>query len=146
MLSTMLRPTVVTVIAVVCAVSYPFLLLFVFGRSSSPLNPESSWGLAAEHGELQLEHWSHFAAAIFAACPLAAASKFFLAKVPRLLLFTSVLSAALPYAVQPSHQFQSNDSWLANYTWQLGAVEVAIAPLVLAGVFAGIAWLWRRVQ
>lgn len=146
MLSTMSRPTVATIIAVVCAVSYPFLLLFVLGRTFSPLNPDSSWGLAAEHGELQPEHWSHFAVAIYAACPLAVASMFFPVKVARLLLLTSALSAALPYAVQQSHQFQSNDSWLANYTWQLGAIEVAMAPLVLAGVLAGIAWLWRRVQ
>ncbi len=140
------RTKVATAIAVVCAVGYPFLLLLVIGKSFSPLNPDSSWALAAEHGELQFEHLSHFLVASFAAMPLAIASRFAVAKVARFLLPASALSTALPYAVQQSHQFRSSDSWLSNYTWQIAALEVAMAPLLLAGVIAGIVWLWRRVQ
>lgn len=56
-------------LAVLGAASYPALLLLVLGTSFSPLTPEPPWGLAAEHGELQFEHWSHLALAIAAALP-----------------------------------------------------------------------------
>ena len=138
------RPAVARVITAICAVGYPLLMFFVLGSSFSPLNPESSWGLAAEHGELAIEHWSHILVAIVAALPLAIASNFTTARVAYLLLLAAALSAALPYAVQQSHPFDSNDSWLSNYTWQLGALEVVLTPLILAGMIAAITWLWRR--
>lgn len=133
-----------TVTTVVGGLTYPFLLLVVFGKSFSPFNPESSWGLAAEHGELQLEHLSHFIAAISAALPLAIACNFATPRVARAVLLTSSLSAALPYLAQRAHPFEANDSWLSSYTWQVAAVEVAVAPLLLATVLACFNWLWRR--
>lgn len=138
-------PTVAAAVAAACAAGYPVLLLFVLGWSFSPFNPVTSWGLAAEHGELRMEHWSLFTTAILAALPLAVASRFVVARRARLLL-ASALAAALPYAVQPVHPFPSNDSWISNCTWQLGALEVALVPLLLAGATAGIAWLWRRAR
>jgi hypothetical protein len=134
-----------TTAALACAAGYP-LLLPVLGWSSSPFNPLPCWGLAAEHGALGIEHLSLVAAAAPAALPLALASRFAATRLARPLLLASALSAALPYAVQPSHPFASNDSWLANWTWPLGALEVALAPPLVAGAVAGAAWRWRRAR
>ncbi len=134
-----------TTAALACAAGYP-LLLTVLGWSSSPFNPLPCWGLAAEHGALGIEHLSLVAAAALAALPSALASRFAAARLARPLLLASALSAALPYALQRPHPFASNDSWLANWTWQLGALEVALAPPLMAGAVALAAWRWRRAQ
>jgi len=134
----------ITVVVTLGALSYPVLLFLVLGTAFSPLNPASSWGLAAEHGELELEHWSHFMIAVLAAFPLVVASRFVPSKVVQFLVLSSSLATALPYATQPTHRFEANDGWLANYTWQLGALEVALAPLLLAATIGAIAGLRGR--
>jgi hypothetical protein len=143
-----LNPPVGTALAVLGALSYPMLLLFVLGSSFSPFNADASWGLAAEHGELELElqHWSHVVVAISSALPLATALKLAAHKFSLPLLLASSGFAALPYAAQSTHSFAANDGWLANYTWQLAAVEVVLAPLLVVATLATVAWLKKHTR
>jgi hypothetical protein len=141
-----LTPAIKIALAVAGAASYPVLLLFVMGKSFSPFTSESSWGLAAEHSELELEHWSHFIVAIIAAAPIGISSKFALHRGSFFMLLASSVLSALPYAAQLTHIFSANDSWLANYTWQVAAIEVALAPLLVAATIGTLSWLKRRTH
>jgi hypothetical protein len=133
-------------LAVAAAVAYPLLLLFVVAWASSPLNGNSTWGIAAEHGELVAEQWSQFLAAVLAAAPLAIASRYAPRKVASIAILISSLATALPYVVQPTHQFSSNDGWLANFTWQVAAVGVALGPLLLAALIQVLLRVRRAVE
>ena len=135
-----------TGLAILGAISYPSLLLLVLGASFSPFNPISTWGLSAEHGELDLDHWSHFIGAIVAAFPYVISLRLHTCTVARSVLLASPVIAALPYAVQPTHSFAASDSWLANYTWQVAAVEVLLAPVFVTAIVATLAWLWARTR
>lgn len=138
-----LTSTIATAIAILGAMSYPALLLFVLGVEFSPYSTATVWGLAAEHSELELEHCGHFMVALGSALPLAFTSKLPPQSVTLTLVLVAALTGALPYAMQPTHGFLANDGWLANYTWQVAAVEAALAPVLLVAALAFAAWPHR---
>lgn len=131
-------------VAAVGAVTYPALLFLVLGTSFSPFATESSWGLAAEHGELELEHLSHFIVAIIGAVPLAISFTVTVGRFAFPVVLASSIFSALPYAAQPTHAFAANDGWLANYTWQVAAAEAALAPLLAIAAIRTASWLKSR--
>lgn len=124
-------------IASLSAIYFPIVLLFFWGSRFSPFNAQASWGLAAEHGELELEHITHFIIVFIAAIPVIVALKFIRLRIVRLVALSSIFLTAIIYAVQPTHIFLANDGWLANYTWQIAALEILTAPFC---TFLAISW------
>ena len=124
-------------IASLSATYFPILLLVFLGAPFSPFNSQASWGLAAEHSELGLEHISHFIIVFVAAIPVIVSLKFIRLRIFRLVALSSIFLTAIIYAIQPTHSFLANDGWLANYTWQIAALEILIAPFC---TFLAIAW------
>ena len=128
-------PSAKTLLICAGALSYPLLLAVLFWPNLNVESLSQSWGIAAEHAELELEHWVHFIVILLAAAPL---SFVFVCsqRQPSLILFAiAPLFAALPYFVQSTWQYDASDSWLSGYAWQLDAVKIVLAPSLLAVVW-----------
>lgn len=125
------------------ALSYPLALAALSWPALSPEYLSWSWGLASEHGELELEHLIHFVSILLAATPLSLVFARAPGRPYGLLLVIVPLLTSLAYFMQPTWQYAANDSWLSGYAWQLDALKVAVAPALLGAIWPLVAGLKR---
>ena len=131
-------PSAKTLLICAGALSYPLLIAVLFWPNLNVLNVESlsqSWSIAAEHGELELEHWVHFIVILLAAGPFSFVFVCSQRQLSWILFVAAPLFSALPYFVHPTWQYDASDSWLSGYAWQLDAVKIVLAPSLLAAVW-----------
>ena len=116
--------------ALAAGVLYSSLIIALLGKNENPIHLGDDWELAAEHGELIVEHFVHALAISIAAIPLVVAFALIGFRPPTSAIMVAAFSSAIPYAVGPLGACLAVEGApLCHYSWQLESLKVALLPL-----------------